>query len=186
MLVLAHLPFLVAGPGGLRYSYTVQLKRGLELNSLGASILLIHHRETLANQPPGSLNVVGGTARTVAAVSAVLVVAAIALATWRYARGRLPFLTACAAAVTGFVAFDKVFSAQYVEWLAPLAPLAGTVAAVLTIVVLALTRLVFSHRSTIAEQGDLGYLLLRNLAVVALYCCLLPARRPNSRARLRS
>jgi uncharacterized membrane protein len=175
VFLLAHLPFLILGPGGLRFSYTVQAKRGLELNSLGASVLMAIRRQTLANQPPGSLNVVGGTARAVAAISAVLVLAAIAAATILYARRRLSFLTACAAAVAGFVAFDKVFSAQYVEWLAPLAPLAGAAAAAVTVVVLVLTHVVFSDRSAIAEQRDLAWLVARNLAAVAL-CAVLLAR----------
>jgi hypothetical protein len=177
VFVVAHLPFLALGPGGLRFSYTVQLERGLELNSLGASLLMAINHRVLANQPPGSLNVTGGTARAVAAVSTLLVLAAIAAATWRYARGRLSFLTACAAAVTGFVAFDKVFSAQYVAWLAPLAPLAGWVAAGATAVVLVLTHAVFSHRSAIADQRELGWLLARNLSVVALYATLLARNR---------
>ena len=177
VVVLAHLPFLVLGPGGLRYSYTVQLERGLELNSLGASLLMAIHHQTLASQAPGSLNVVGGGCRAVAAASTVLVLAAIAAATWLYARGRLSFLTACAAAVAGFVAFDKVFSAQYAEWLAPLAPLGGIVAAAVTVVVLGLTHAVFSHRSALAEQRDVALLLVRNLAAVALYAVLLVRRR---------
>jgi len=176
VFVLAHLPFLVTGPGGLRFSYETQAKRGLELNSLGSSLLLITGHRSLANEPPGSLNVTGGTARLVAAVSTLLVLAAIALVAYRYARGRLGFLTACAAAVTGFVAFDKVFSAQYVEWLAPLAPLAGAVASVLTVGVLALTHAVFSHRSALAEQRDCWLLVARNLGVVALYGWLALAR----------
>jgi hypothetical protein len=172
VFVLAHLPFLLLGPGGLRFSYETQAKRGLELNSLGSSFLLITGHRSLANQPPGSLNVTGGTARAVAAISTLLVLAAIAFVTYRYARGRLGFLTACAAAVTGFVAFDKVFSAQYVEWLAPIAPLGGAVASVLTVVVLALTHAVFSHRSAIANQHDVPLLLLRNLSVVVLFAWL--------------
>ena len=177
VFVLAHLPFLLTGPGGLRFSYVTQAKRGLELNSLGSSLLLLTEHRSLANQPPGSLNVTGSTARAVAAVSTLLVLAAIALVTYRYARGRLGFLTACAAAVTGFVAFDKVFSAQYVEWLAPLAPLAGAVASVLTVGVLALTHAVFSHRSALAEQHDVALLVVRNLAVVALFAWLTMRRR---------
>jgi uncharacterized membrane protein len=177
VLVLVHLPFLALGPGGLRYSYTLQLKRGLELNSLGASLLLAIHHQTLANQAPGSLNVVGAGCRAVAAVSTLLVLAAIAAATLLYARGRLSFLTACAAAVAGFVAFDKVFSAQYVEWLAPLTPLGGVVAAGVTLVVLALTHAVFSHRDALAEQRDVALLLARNLAAVALYAVLLARNR---------
>lgn len=176
VFVLAHLPFLILGPGGVRYAYTLQAKRGLELNSLGASLLLVTGHRPLANEPPGSLNVVGGTARAVAAVSTILVLVAIAVATWRYARARLPFLTACAAAVTGFVAFDKVFSAQYVEWLAPLAPLAGAVAAALTAAVLVLTHAVFSHRAALAQQHDIALLVARNLLVVVLYGWLVLAR----------
>lgn len=176
-LAVVHLPFAALGPGGLKESYWLQAKRGLELNSLGASLLMAIHHQPLANQAPGSLNVVGGGCRAVAAVSAVLVLAAIAAATWLYARGRLPFLTACAAAVGGFVAFDKVFSAQYVEWLAPLAPLAGVVAAGMTVVVLVLTHAVFSHRDALADQRDVGLLLARNLAVVALSAVLLARNR---------
>jgi uncharacterized membrane protein len=172
VFVLAHLPFALLGPGGLRFSYTTQAKRGLELNSLGSSLLLLTGHRSVANEPPGSLNVTGGEARAVAAVSAVLVLAALALVAYRFARGRLGFLTACAAAVAGFVAFDKVFSAQYVEWLAPLAPLAGAVAGVLTVVVLALTHAVFSHRSAIADQRDVWLLVVRNLSVVALFALL--------------
>jgi uncharacterized membrane protein len=177
VVVVVHLPFLALGPGGLRYSYTVQLERGLELNSLGASVLMAIHHRVLANRAPGSLDVVGSAAHATALVSTLLVLAAIGLATWLYARGRLAFLTACAAAVAGFVAFDKVFSAQYVEWLAPLAPLGGIAAAAAAAVVLVLTHAVFSHRGALAEQRDVALLLLRNLAAVALYAVLLVRRR---------
>ena len=177
VFVLVHLPFLALGPGGVRFSYSVQLRRGLELNSLGSALLLVTGHRSLANEPPGSLNVVGGEARAVAAVSTVLVLAAIALATWQYARGRIAFLTACAAAVSGFVAFDKVFSAQYVEWLAPLVPLAGAIAAALTVAVLALTNAVFAHRSQLAEQRDVALLLVRDLSVVALFGWLVASAR---------
>jgi hypothetical protein len=176
VFVLLHVPFLILGPGGLRFSYTVQAKRGLELNSLASSILLVSGHRTLASRPPGSLNVVGGSADALAIVSTVLVLVAIALVTWVYARGRIPFLTASAAAVVGFVAFDKVFSAQYIEWLAPLAPLGGAGAAAGTAVVLALTHVVFSHRAALGEQRDAWILLVRNVAVVALFGRLLLAR----------
>jgi hypothetical protein len=181
VFVLAHLPFLALGPGGVRFSYSVQLRRGLELNSLGSAFMLVTGHRSLANQPPGSLNVTGHAATVVGAVSTVLVVCAVLFAAWQYARGRLAFLTACAAAVTGFVAFDKVFSAQYVEWLAPLAPLGGVVAGALTVVVLGLTHAVFSHRSAVAEQRDVALLLVRDLSVVALFGWL--AVRSSARDR---
>lgn len=179
-LAVTHLPFAALGPGGLRFSYQVQAERGLELNSLGSALMLATGRRALRNQPPGSLNVVGGTAHAVATLSAVAVVVAIVLATWLYLRGRLSFVLASATAVVGFVAFDKVFSAQYVEWLAPLAPLGGVVASALTTVVLLLTRFVFSHRSGLANQQDLAWLLARDLAVVALFALLLFTRRATT------
>ncbi|MES1248894.1 MAG: hypothetical protein ABUS54_14600 [Actinomycetota bacterium] len=182
VFVLAHLPFLVLGPGGVRFSYSEQLRRGLELNSLGSAFLLITGHRSLANQPPGSLNITGHAATIIGAVSTVLVVCAVLLAAWQYARGRIAFLTACAAAVVGFVAFDKVFSAQYVEWLAPLAPLGGLVASAGTVIVLGLTHAVFSHRSALAEQRDVALLLVRDLSVVALFLLLAIGvrRRPRS------
>jgi uncharacterized membrane protein len=183
VVVVAHLPFLALGPGGLRHSYVLQARRGLELNSLGASILLLTGHPATANQPPGSLNVIGGAAHTLAILSTLLVLAAIAAATFAYVRGK-PLVVSVAAVVAGFVAFDKVFSAQYVDWLVPLAPLAGLGASALTVLVLVLTRLVFSHRSAIADDRDVWLLFLRNLAAVALFVSLLlpPAPAPGYRS----
>jgi uncharacterized membrane protein len=172
VLVLAHLPFALLGPGGLRHSYVLQARRGLELNSLGASILLLAGHPQTANEAPGSLNVTGGAAHALAVVSTLLVLVAIVAAAFAYVRGR-PLVACVAASVVGFVAFDKVFSAQYVDWIVPLAPLAGLGASALTIVVLVLTRLVFSHRTALAHDHDVGLLLARNLAVVALFAVLL-------------
>lgn len=173
VLVVVHLPVAVLGPGGLRFSYELQARRGLELNSLGASILLAAGHPHLANQPPGSLNVTGETARAFAVVSALLVVAAIAAAAWAYHRGRLFLIAASAAGVAGFVAFNKVFSAQYVDWLVPLVPLVSIEAAVGVTPALVLTRLVFSHRSELARVTDVPLLLARNAVVVALFVTLL-------------
>jgi uncharacterized membrane protein len=186
VLVLVHLPFAGLGPGGLRFSYWVQAKRGLELNSLGAAILLAADRTgiytaTIANRAPGSDNLIGALPDAIAVVSSLLVLAAIAAAALVFARSRRDaraLVLASAAAVAGFVAFDKVFSAQYVDWLVPLAPLAGAVASGLTVAVLALTRVVFSHRDGIHRIGDAVWLLVaRDLAVLALWAGLLAAAR---------
>jgi hypothetical protein len=111
------------------------------------------------------------------------VLAAVAAATIAYVRGK-PLVVSIAAAVVGLVAFDKVFSAQYVDWLVPLAPLAGLGASALTVLVLVLTRLVFSHRSAIADDQDVWLLFMRNLATVALFVSLLlpPAPVPGYRS----
>jgi uncharacterized membrane protein len=177
VVVLAHLPFALLGPGGLRESYWLQAKRGLELNSLGGAFLLAFGDPELGNEPPGSLNVLGGAADAIAVVSSVLVVGAIVAACVAFARSRRgpnELVLAAAAAVAGFVAFNKVFSAQYVDWLVPLAPLAGIVASAATLVVLALTRAVFSHRTGIEAGTDAVWLLLvRDSCVLVLTVLLL-------------
>lgn len=192
-LVLVHLPFAVAGPGGLRFSYWVQLKRGLELESLGASILLVLDRLGLrhvatAAKPPGSTNVVGGLADAVATLSSLVAVVAVLAVAWLYARRRGPPLLAAAAAVVAFVAFGKVFSPQYVDWLVPLVPAAGAVASALMLVVLGLTRIVFDRFHTPGGPSGEHYLaaltwwvFARDLLVVGLYAWLVARlRRPRS------
>jgi uncharacterized membrane protein len=181
VIVLAHLPFAILGPGGLRYSYSLQARRGLELNSIGSAFLLAAHKlgigqPMLGNEPPGSLNVLGGTANAIAAVSSVLMVVAIAAAAVAFARSRRDpraLVVAAAASVAAFVAFDKVFSAQYVDWLVPLVPLAGLAAGATTVVVLGLTRLVFSHRTGIQAGGDSVWLLLARDTFVVFVTVLL-------------
>jgi uncharacterized membrane protein len=177
VVLLTHLPVALLGPGGLRESYWLQAKRGLELNSLGGAFLLAFGDPKLGNEPPGSLDVLGGAADAIALVSSLLVLGAIVAACIAFARSRRgpnELVLAAAAAVAGFVAFNKVFSAQYVDWLVPLAPLAGIGASAATLVVLALTRAVFSHRTGIQAGTDAVWLLLvRDSCVVVLTVLLL-------------
>jgi uncharacterized membrane protein len=185
--VLVHLPFAILGPGGLRYSYSLQARRGLELNSIGGAFLLAAHKvgighPTLRNEPPGSLNVVGGAADTIAVVSSVLILCAVVAAAVVFARSRRDpqaLVVAAAASVAGFVAFDKVFSAQYVDWLVPLVPLAGLAASGVTVAVLGLTRLVFSHRSDIQAGSDAVWLLLARDTLVVFVTVLLLGSVPR-------
>ena len=185
--VLVHLPFATLGPGGLRYSYSLQARRGLELNSIGGAFLLAAHKvgighPTLRNEAPGSLNVAGGAADTIAVVSSVLVLCAVVAAAVVFARSRRDpraFVVAAAASVAGFVAFDKVFSAQYVDWLVPLVPLAGLAASAVTVAVLGLTRLVFSHRSDVQTGGDAVWLLLARDTLVVFVTVLLLGSVPR-------
>jgi hypothetical protein len=184
VLFAVHLPFAIAGPGGLRFSYWVQIKRGLEVESLGGAILLVLDRlgirhAVLRDQAPGSKDVVGGVARAVAGVSSLMLIVAVLAVAWLYYRRRGAPLVAAAAAVTAFVAFSKVFSPQYVAWLAPLAPGAGYAASVLVLVILLLTRVVFQHFITgglTNEQwirGIAWWEFARDLVVVALFGLLM-------------
>jgi uncharacterized membrane protein len=198
VLFAVHLPFLIAGPGGLRFSYWVQLKRGLEVESLGGAILLVLDRvgirhADLRDEAPGSKDVIGGLAKAVGAVSTLVLIAAVLGVAWLYLRRRRSPVLGAAAAVTAFVAFSKVFSPQYVAWLAPLVPGAGYVAAALVVVILVLTRIVFQHFITGQPTTELWirslawWVFVRDLVVVGLFGLLVAQlRRITSSAAARS
>jgi len=184
VLFVVHLPFAVTGPGGLRFSYWVQLKRGLEVESLGGAALLaldrlgLHHSH-LAAESPGSTNVVGGLAGVLATLSSLVALAAVLLVARLYLRRRREPLLAAAAAVVAFVAFGKVFSPQYVDWLVPLVPAAGAAASALLLGALARTRVVFDHFQAPGGPGGEHYkaaltwwVVARDLTVVAVYVLL--------------
>jgi hypothetical protein len=178
VLVAVHLPSLATGPGGLRFSYWVQIKRGLQVESLGASLLLAAHRAgvytaTLHDQAPGSKNVLGPFARDVAALSSAAGIVAVLAVAWLYLRGAGTLTLCFAAAIIAFLAFDKVFSPQYVDWLVPLAPLGGPLAAALGLVAMGATQALFDHYSALYDAGwGVWLLLARNLVVVALFALL--------------
>jgi hypothetical protein len=190
-LLVVHLPFAIVGPGGLRFSYWDQLKRGLEVESLGGAVLLVldklglRHTELVARL---STDVGGSLASAVATITSLVSLAAILAVAWIYHRRRGNTLVAAGAAVLGFVAFGKVFSPQYVDWLVPLVPAAGAVASALLLVVLGLTRVVFDRFH--APGGPNGeqykaaltwWVFARDLMVVALYGWLVARlwRRPR-------
>jgi hypothetical protein len=192
--VLVHLPFAILGPGGLRFSYWVQLKRGLEAESLGGGILLVLDRVglrsvTLRDEAPGSRDAVGSVASAIAVLSSLVVVAAVLYVAWVYLRGRRDLLLAGAAAVTAFVAFGKVLSPQYLSWLVPLVPAAGLAAAAVLAVALVLTRLEWDrfaspHGST-HHWGEVlsWWILARDLVLVGLFALLLVKLRAAARSQ---
>jgi uncharacterized membrane protein len=182
-LVFVHLPFAIMGPGGLRFSYWVQLKRGLEVESLGGGILLVLdrlgiHHVALRDEAPGSRDAVGSLATAVGVISSLAVVAAVLYVAWVYLNGRRDLLLAAAAAVTAFVAFTKVLSPQYVVWLVPLVPAAGLAAAGVLVGALALTHLEWnrfaSPHGSVHHWGEVlsWWIFARDLVLVALFALL--------------
>lgn len=196
VLVLVHLPFAVMGPGGLRFSYLVQLRRGLESESLGGGVLLVLdrlglHSVTLRDKAPGSRDVVGTLPDALAVVSSLVVVSAALYVAWLYLRGHRDRVLACAAAVTAFVAFNKVLSPQYLAWLVPLVPATGFVASGVLVVALALTRaewnrFVLPHGS-VHHWGEVmsWWILGRDLVLVALFALLVLKLRAGATLRNR-
>ena len=176
-------PFAAYAPHGVFESFRSQAERGLQVESLGASVLLLLDRlglydaQVVRTTGVAGRNLAGGSADAVAVVS--LVLEALAVATvWalyarvRDARARLPL--AFAAAVAGFLAFTKVFSPQYLAWLVPLVVLvggaAGVAAVALTAVALVLAQVWFFHYHALFRiDWPVWLLLARDLVLVALY-----------------
>jgi hypothetical protein len=200
---LCFVPFLVVAPGGVWHSLTDQLRRPLQVESLGASALMAaHHIGGLALTTVtthGSQNLSGSLAGATGAASTVLELAILAAIWIAFARRMSPggeeLIVACAAAVAVSVAFSKVFSPQYLIWLVPFVPLVrgrrGLAASLLLAGALLLTQTWFSHHywplALDYAQPWSWLLLVRDLAVVAIALTLAwPARDalPEQRTRL--
>jgi Glycosyltransferase family 87 len=178
------LPFAVLAPDGLRAMFADQLNRPLQVESLGAAVLMA--AQHLGMRPLATVSTHGAQALSgrgagfAADLSTALELAAV-LAVWiLFARRRHPdgeaVLLAAAAAVCVLVAFDKVLSPQYMIWLVPVVALVrgsrGIVAGALLLAVLGLTQTWFPwHYWSLALDHRAPwswYLLARDLALVAL------------------
>ena len=187
-----------SGAGGVRFSYWIQLKRGLEVESFASSVLLVLnrlglHRVHLHSAPPGQTEVAGSLAAVLATVTTLVSVAALVLVYVLYwHRRREPMILAWAAAVLAFVAFAKSFSPQYVDWLVPLVPAAGAVASILLLIIVRLTHSElqrFLHTPGGPSSNHYTdvltwWVVVRDLLVVALYALLVVflRRSPTSRS----
>jgi uncharacterized membrane protein len=190
-------PFALVSPGGVWHALWVQAGRPLQLESLGAALLLAAHQafglDLTMESSHGSQNLSGSAADALAVVSTVLQIAAlVAIWVW-YARGtatRDRLVAACAAAVCAFVAFGKVLSPQFLIWLVPLVPLVrgrrGLAASAVLASALVLTQLWFPSRYwRLALEFDAAaswLVLARDLTLVAL-TLLLIARVAPGRSR---
>jgi Glycosyltransferase family 87 len=177
-------PFAILGPDGLRAMLTDQLDRPLQVESLGAAVLMaaqhLGMRPLTTVTSHGAQALSGRGAGLAADLSTVLELAAV-LAIWilfarRRNAGAETALVAAAAAVCALVAFDRVLSPQYLVWLVPFAVLArggrGLAAGALLLVALGLTQTWFPWHYWSLALGHAApwswYLLARDLALVAL------------------
>ena len=173
------LPFAAVAPGGVGHSFGTQLSRPLQIESLGAAILIaLHHAAGLAitvGSDHGSQNIESAGAHAAAVVTTVLGALALCAVWLAFARGpaRAERLAAAAAAsVATFMAFGKVFSPQFMIWLVPLVPLVRSrIAPLLLAAALVLTQLWFPSRYwdlTRLDARESWLLLARDLVVLAL------------------
>ena len=180
-------------PGGVWDSVWRQAGRPLQIESLGAGLLLAAHHlfglDLTMESSHGSQNLAGTGAEVLGVVSTLLQ-AALVIAIWVwYARGpasRDRLLAASAAVVCAFIAFGKVFSPQFLIWLIPLVPLVGgrrgLAAAGLLAAALVLTQLWFPYRYwDLALEFDAAVswlVLVRDLVLVGLTFLLVARARP--------
>jgi uncharacterized membrane protein len=177
-------PFVVASPAGVGHMFYEQLARPLQIESLGASLLIaLHHvsgTTLVVASTFGSQNVLGFGVGAVTFLTAVLEAATLVAVYWLFARGDATadrLLLSCAAATTTLIVFGKVLSPQFLIWLIPLVPLARRLPLwVLFAVALVLTQLYFPRRywDYVALHPTESLLVLtRNLTLVALLAALL-------------
>ena len=183
------LPFAVLGPDGLRAMFADQLNRPLQVESLGAAVLLaaqhlgMHPLATVSTHGAQALSGHGAglaaNVETALEIGSVIVVWSL-FALRRNASGDVVLLAA-GAALAALVAFDKVLSPQYLIWLVPFVLLLrgarGAFAGGLLFLALGLTQTWFPWHYWSLALGHASpwswYLLARDLALVALAALLL-------------
>jgi uncharacterized membrane protein len=192
VFVAVFLPFVVLAPGGVWHSVSVQLGRPLQVESLGAALLLAAHHTfglgVTSETSHGSQNLAGIGADAVGVVTTILQ-SAILIWIWvTFARGpatKAFLVRASVACVCTFIAFGKVLSPQFLIWLIPVVPLVrgrrGALAAALLLAALILTQIWFPFRyfrlSLDFEEGLSWVLLARDLVLVALSALLVTSLR---------
>jgi uncharacterized membrane protein len=193
VLVVVFGPFVALSPHGMWSSLTGQANRPLQIESLGASLLVVLGFGRGIDDSHGSQNLLGPHAGQAAAILPLLQIVSLVALWAAFARGprsRDDLLRYAAAAVCAFVAFGKVFSPQYVIWLVPLVPLVrgrrGLAATALLTAALVLTQVWFPFRywsyGADLDRGIGAVVLARDLVVVALLVALAWPSRPAQAA----
>ncbi|MFN8482499.1 MAG: glycosyltransferase 87 family protein [Anaerolineae bacterium] len=127
--VVPGLPFFLAAPQGVEQLVAYHGGRGVQIESLPSSLLLLGHLagyKVTSAFAFGSQEVSSDWSGWAARLTLPLIAVGLAVVYWRYTRGpatgerRLRF---AAAAILAFMLFNKVLSAQYMIWLYPLIPL---------------------------------------------------------------
>lgn len=180
-------PFAALSPQGVERSLAAQLGRPLQIESLGASLLLAAHQtcglDLVVLSTHGSQNLAGRAAGVTAAVQSGVQALALAWVWVWFARGpaeRSRLHRALALSIAVFVAFGKVLSPQFLLWLVPVVPLVrgrrGLVAGALLLLALVLTQLWFPLRywdlALRLDATPSWLVLARNLVLVALVAAL--------------
>ncbi|HKD95627.1 MAG TPA: glycosyltransferase 87 family protein [Gaiellaceae bacterium] len=182
--IACFLPFLILAPHGLRAMFSDQLSRPLQVESLGAAVLMAAQhlglRPLTTISTHGAQALSGRGAGLAADLSTVFEVVAVVTIWIVFARRRDPdreaVLLAAAAAVAALVAFDRVLSPQYLIWVVPFIPLVrgtrGFYASMALFIALGFTQTYFPRHywglANTYQSPYSWYLLARDLALVAI------------------
>jgi uncharacterized membrane protein len=180
-------PFAVVAPHGMTWALHRQFNRPLQVESLGAVFFAAAHQIAGVHlhvvKSDGSDNLVGSGPHLTASLSGVLTLVALLAVYALYVRSgatREELVAACAAAVTAYIAFSKVFSPQYLVWLIPLVPLVGgrrgLRASALLFVIVAMTQIWSPYRygdyHKLATPWLIWLVVARDLLVLVLLAVL--------------
>ena len=193
-VALAYIAFFAVAPDGVLDSLGRQIGRPLQIESVGAGLLLALHQAFGMGlgwtSGSGSQNLTGTGAGVLAALQGVVQVVAVVLVWVAYARGPSTaerLVRYGAASVVAFVALSKVLSPQFLVWLVLLVPVVGgprrRAALALTVVACALTAVWFPARywDLVRDFDPLvsWLVLLRGLVLLGLLAALTwPATEP--------
>jgi hypothetical protein len=189
VVLAAGLPFFVLSPHGVWTSFERQLSRPLQIESVGAALIVAAHHvlgtDVVMVSSRGSQNIGGGFASAVGVVQSLVelgVLVGIWIAFARRDRTREELVRYAAAAVVAFIALGKVLSPQFLIWLIPLIPLVRRWSvALLYAAALVLTQAWFpKHYWSYALQFServTWLVLLRDAVLIALLVALLKGPR---------
>ncbi len=185
VLLSALVPWFLIGRGGVTDSLSLHGKRGLEIESVFAGIVLVVSRfvpiKLLIIDNFGSSNLYFKYHELVLTVIPALQAGTLLLIAWLCVSrdGRNEF-TYSAAAILGFIVTGKVLSPQYMIWLLPFIAVitgrGGMVARPLFLAACVLTRLIYPGPGFLGLLSNrlwaIALLNVRNAVLVSLLVCL--------------
>jgi hypothetical protein len=196
-LVVVFVPLVAIAPSGMRYLARFTLKRPLELESSGASAVLVLHK--IAAVPAHAVRNYGsynleGTASTLAAIGGTLLLVTVAIAMLvRVGRllasaspqeGARLYVAAVAATTAAILVFGKVLTTQFPAWLVPAALLVEGVVGLECIALVAVAMILtnVAYPSQLGElfafhPGAIALVAVRNLALAGVLIASWPRRR---------
>ena len=185
-------PLAILAPGWPKIFLAYHLGRGLQIESLPASVYLLASQLGLVRATvdygAGSFNLAAPGANAVASAMLPLMLVAMlavyAIACRRVARRVLPLGEASFVALLAFVLFNKVLSPQYLVWLVPFVGLVRPRLAIAFALACALSTLIFPTFYRELIRGELlptALLVARNALLAATFAAgVIDLRRRGS------